>query len=86
MSQSEDSSEPDEFTGSPLVVKNSLKFLSGERAFDRNEEIQRCSDLPKDALNMRCFRLRSVATFYFKTVDEKAVLDYGHQGAGMGRR
>ena len=40
----------------------------------------------KDALNMRCFRLRSVATFYFKTVDEKAILDYGHQGAGRGRR
>ena len=47
MSQSEDSSEPDEFTGSPLVIKNSLKFLSEEGAWDRNEEIQRYTDLPR---------------------------------------
>ena len=37
-------------------------------------------------MNMKCFRLRSVANDYFKTVDERAILDYGHQGAGRGRR
>ena len=47
MCPSEDSSELEEFTGSPLVIKNSKKFLSGERAWDRNEEIQRYTDLPR---------------------------------------
>ena len=42
---SEDSSEPEEFSGSPLIVSNSQKFLSGEGAWDRNEAIQRYTDL-----------------------------------------
>ena len=85
MCPSEDSSEPEEFTGSPLVIKNSKKFLSGERAWDRNEEIQRYTDL-QGYLEHRMFRVQAVATSYFKSVDEGAVLDYGHLGAGRGRR
>ena len=37
-------------------------------------------------LEHRMFRVQAVATSYFKSVDERAVLDYGHLGAGRGRR
>ena len=38
---SDSSSEGGEFTGSPLVVSNSTKFLSGAFAWDKNEANQR---------------------------------------------
>ena len=82
---SEDSSEPEEFTGSPLVISNSKKFLSDEGAWDRNEAIQRYTDLLA-SLGHRVFRIREVADTYFKSVDEDAILDYGHQRAGMAKR
>ena len=38
---SSDSSEGGEFTGSPMTVCNSTKFLSGRGAWDKNEANQR---------------------------------------------
>ena len=41
MNRSVDSSEGGEFTGSPLTVCNSTKFLAGAGAWDKNEAKQR---------------------------------------------
>ena len=45
MCPSEDSSETEEFSGSPITISNSKKFLSGVGAWDRNEVQQRYTDL-----------------------------------------
>ena len=41
MNLSSDSSEGGEFTGSPMTVCNSTKFLAGKGAWDKNEAKQR---------------------------------------------
>ena len=35
------SSEDGEYTGSPLIVSSSIKYLAGAYAWDRNEAAQR---------------------------------------------
>ena len=71
------SSEGEEWSGSPLTVDSSVKYLSGAYAHDKNEAIQRYQQISWPLLEHKLSRVREVVDAYNRQQGGTTHLDYG---------